>query len=110
MVNCIIANNTTMNTNATMKVNYAGGVDYCFFDVADDVLGANSKTGDPMFRNVARGDYRLRAKSPCINAGRKGEWMTDASLSLDGNPRVIGRGPDMGCYEATPSHFSIHLR
>ena len=110
MVNCLVAGNTTASANVTMSLQYAGGVDYCFFDVADDMLGANSKTGDPMFRNVARGDYRLRAKSPCINAGRKGEWMTDASLSLDGNPRVIGRGPDMGCYEATPSHFSIHLR
>ena len=110
MTNCIIACNATVGTNTTMALNYAGGVDYCFFDVADDVLGANSKTGDPLFRNVARGDYRLRAKSPCIDAGYKGEWMTDASLSLDGKPRIMGRGPDMGCYETNHSGFSISLR
>ena len=110
MTNCIIACNTTVDTNVTMSLQYADAVDYCFFDVADDVLGANSKTGDPLFRNVARGDYRLRAKSPCIDAGYKGEWMTDASLSLDGKPRIMGRGPDMGCYETNHSGFSISLR
>ena len=110
MVNCIVADNVTANTNITVYVSSTGAVDYCFFDVADDVLGANSKTGDPLFRNVTRGDYRLRAKSPCIDAGYKGEWMTDASLSLDGKPRIMGRGPDMGCYETNHSGFSISLR
>ena len=110
MTNCIIACNATVGTNTTMALNYAGGVDYCFFDVADDVLGANSKTGDPLFRNVAKGDYRLRVKSPCVDAGYKCEWMTDASLSLDGKPRIMGRGPDMGCYETKHLGFSISLR
>lgn len=110
MTNCIVAFNTTMDTNVTMSLQYAGGVDYCFFDVVDDILGANSKTGDPLFRNVAKGDYRLRVKSPCVDAGYKCEWMTDASLSLDGKPRIMGRGPDMGCYETNHSGFSISLR
>jgi len=110
MVNCIVAYNTTMNTNTTMKLNYAGGVDYCFFDVADDVLGANSKTGDPMFRNPARGDYSLRGKSPCVDAGCMGEWITASSLALDGGPRILGRGPDMGCYETYNSGYVIRLR
>ena len=110
MQNCIAACNTTAGTNTTMSLDYAGGVDYCFFDVADDILGANSKTGDPLFRNVAKGDYRLRVKSPCVDAGYKCEWMTDASLSLDGKPRIMGRGPDMGCYETNHSGFSISLR
>lgn len=110
MTNCIVACNTTVDTNVTMSLQYAGGVDYCFFDVVDDILGANSKTGDPLFRNVAKGDYRLRVKSPCVDAGYKCEWMTDASLSLDGKPRIMGRGPDMGCYETNHSGFSISLR
>ena len=110
MVNCIIAYNTTMNNSTTVKLNYADAVDYCFFDVADDVLGANSKTGDPVFYNVEKGNFRLRAKSPCIDAGYKGDWMTNDSLALDGNPRIMGRGPDMGCYETSHSGFTIRLR
>lgn len=110
MVNCIIAYNTTMNNSTTVKLNYAGDVNYCFFDVADDVLGANSKTGDPVFYNVEKGNFRLRAKSPCIDAGYKGDWMTNGSLALDSNPRIMGRGPDMGCYETSHSGFTIRLR
>ena len=110
MVNCIIAYNTTMNNSTTVKLNYAGGVDYCLFDVADDVLGANSKTGDPLFRNAATGDFRLRSASPCIDAGVAGEWMTEDALALDGNPRIMGGAPDMGCYETYHSGFSIRLR
>ena len=110
MLNCIVAGNTTACTNVTVALNYAGGVDYCFFDVSDDMLGANSKTGNPMFVSVEKGNFKLRSASPCIDAGFTGEWMTDASLALDGNPRIMGRGPDMGCYETCHLGFTIRLR
>ncbi len=50
------------------------------------------------------GDYRLRADSPCINAGANLDWMTGAR-DLDGNPRLDRRQRqvDMGCYEYTES-------
>ena len=110
MTNCIVACNTTVGTNITMSLSYAGGVDYCFFDVADDKLGANSKTGDPMFFSVERGNFKLRGASPCIDAGFAGDWMTSTSRALDGNPRIMGRGPDMGCYETCHMGFAIRLR
>ena len=42
-------------------------------------------------------------------------WMTDAadprSKDLAGNDRVIGAGPDMGCYERPPKiGFTILVR
>ena len=110
MINCIVAGNVTVNTNITVSVSSTGGVDYCFFDVADDVLGANSKTGDPRFFSVEKGNFKLRSSSPCIDAGFAGEWITDTSLALDGNPRIMGRAPDMGCYETYHAGFTIRLR
>ncbi|MCB9766607.1 MAG: hypothetical protein H6752_00295 [Candidatus Omnitrophica bacterium] len=66
--------------------------------------GIGNIEGDPLFVDPENGDYRLRASSPCIDAGTKVEVATD----LAGNPRpidVAGRGHegenayDMGCYE-----------
>ncbi len=110
MTNCIVACNTTVGTNDTMSLSYAGGVDYCFFDVAEDMLGANSKTGDPTFVNSEKGNFKLRSASPCIDAGFAGDWMTSTSRALDGNPRIMGHGPDMGCYETKHQGFQIRLR
>jgi uncharacterized repeat protein (TIGR02059 family) len=57
----------------------------------------NNITGDPLFVNVANGDFHLQSNSPCINAG------VDVGLTEDyeGNP-IIGV-PDIGAYE----HSSI---
>lgn len=65
------------------------------------VDGEGNITGDPVFRNAASGDFRLRAGSPCENGGMNLDWMGEASIDLLGNPRVRHRLPDMGCYEAT---------
>ena len=54
------------------------------------------------FRNAARGDYRVRKPSPCIDSGLNQAWMEDAT-DLAGNPRIhkgLARGiVDIGCYE-----------
>ncbi len=110
MVNCIVAGNTTVSTNATVALYDKSGVDYCFFDVASEKIGANSKSGDPVFRNVAKGDFRLRPGSPCIDSGLRGEWIDGTSLSLDGKARAMGRAPDMGCYETCRSGFVVRVK
>jgi len=55
-------------------------------------------------------NYRLRADSPCIDAGKNEDWMQDA-LDLDGNPRIVyGRTSitvDMGAYEYGSFSFRI---
>ena len=63
-----------------------------------------------MFFSVERGNFKLRGASPCIDAGFAGDWMTSTSRALDGNPRIMGRGPDMGCYETCHMGFAIRLR
>ena len=54
---------------------------------------------NPMFVDAANGDYRLAEGSPCIDAGAPA-WVVAGEKDVDGNARVSGEAPDIGCYEA----------
>ena len=59
-------------------------------------LGRHDIGGPPRFRNPARSNYRLRRRSPAIDAGtRRGS----PKLDLAGARRPKGRGVDLGAYE-----------
>ncbi len=72
--------------------------------------GANNINADPTFLDAAGDDYRLRAGSPCIDAGTNAP-LPPGGEDLDGNPRFVddpcvadggaGVAPlaDMGVYE-----------
>jgi hypothetical protein len=64
------------------------------------VTGTGNLTSNPVFRNPAAGDYHLRLRSPCVDAGTNLAWM-EAATDLDGARRRQIR-VDMGAYE-TPS-------
>jgi hypothetical protein len=55
---------------------------------------------NPLFVDKANGDYHLQANSPCVDAGKILDSVTD---DLDGNPRPVGSGYDIGAYEFVPS-------
>ncbi|MFH0907836.1 MAG: choice-of-anchor Q domain-containing protein, partial [bacterium] len=57
-------------------------------------------TNAPSFVNLSATNLRLRADSPCIDAGQNQAWMT-GSTDLDGSPRVFNGRVDMGTYEFT---------
>ncbi len=59
--------------------------------------GNGNITNEPMFVNLAAGDYRLQPNSPCINAGKNS--FAPVSLDLDDNPRIAGGTVDIGAYE-----------
>ncbi len=61
--------------------------------------GVGNITNDPMFVNKNISDYRLSARSPCINAGTNGIWTTTYPLDLEGRQRVRYGTVDMGAYE-----------
>ena len=73
------------------------------YSCAPGLTGTGCKAEDPRFRGAARGNYTLRAQSPCIDAGLNRPWM-EGAIDLDGNPRVrrgSARGTvDMGCFES----------
>lgn len=73
-------------------------IDHCF------------TSGDAKFKHADRGDYRIRGGSPCKNAGAKLDWMVDGVTDLDGNPRVFGGKPDIGCYESLSGGLMLIVR
>jgi len=42
--------------------------------------------------------HQLASLSPCVGVGFPKSWMPDAA-DLEGNPRVMGKVADFGCYE-----------
>jgi hypothetical protein len=59
--------------------------------------GFGNITNDPVFLNLAAGDLRLGANSPCINAGYN--LYVTSGADLAGNPRMAGGTVDIGAYE-----------
>ena len=59
---------------------------------------------EPMFVDPVNVDYRLKAGSPCIDAGDNSVIPLSrlGGTDLDGNPRIINGIVDMGAYEAAP--------
>ena len=73
--------------------------------------GAGNIAADPLFVNPVRGNYRLGAGSPCVNAGAN-EYADRSAVDLDGNPRIVGGVVDMGAYEVasgTPPKSGFEL-
>jgi len=57
---------------------------------------------NPRFADASNGDYSLAERSPCVNSGVRLDWMDEASLDIDGTPRIWHKGkelPDIGAWE-----------
>ncbi len=95
VVNTIIYNNVGLD----WQVNGSG---YSFTNCCTPGAGALPGSGnipdDPQFVNLAAGNLRMQAASPCMDAGINQAWMTTA-VDLDGRPRIADLAVDMGAYE-----------
>jgi len=82
------------NSGAGSEIRY----EYCCTTPALDVgWGGNNIADDPLFVDVAVGDYHLQSGSPCIEAGNNAYVV--GSQDLEGNARIINRTVDIGAYE-----------
>ena len=56
---------------------------------------------DASFKKVANGDYRPKSGGALFNAGDNGLYSSYAisATDLDGNPRVLNKAIDLGCWE-----------
>mgnify|MGYP000868135938 CR=1 FL=1 len=62
-----------------------------------DVYENNLNTS-PQFYDAENLDFHLQADSPAIDAGSD-DVVADGASDLDGNPRLVGGGVDIGAYE-----------
>lgn len=106
--NCIVANNKASGAGGTNDI--AGlAVNFGYSCSPDLAAGVNGNiTADPLFVNAGSGygtngtigNYRLKTGSPCVDTGTNLAWMASAA-DLQGSPRILGAGPNMGAYEGT---------
>jgi len=73
------------------------------------VIGAGIvSNSDPLFVNVAEGNYALLGTSPAINAGNN-EFVAGVLSDLAGNPRIAGNLVDLGAYEYNSNTSVVNL-
>jgi hypothetical protein len=91
LYNCILYYN-----GLSAAANYFSGslTNCCTVPLA---AGTGNFTNAPLFVDLTGGDFHLRADSPCIGAGDAG--FAPGSADLDGRPRLVGAGLDLGAFE-----------
>jgi hypothetical protein len=67
---------------------------------AEIVQDVGNQSAPPLFVDAAGGNFREAVGSPTIDAGQPREL---GIFDLAGTPRSLGKGPDIGAYEATPT-------
>ena len=110
VINCLIANNRTVNLETDNLPVWAGEAT-CFTNCVSDGEEAINGTcwtvaKDP-FANAAGGDWQLAPGiSEVTDKGVVLDWMTEGATDIYGNPRVSGKGPDIGASEVDSSRFA----
>ena len=97
--NCIVY----FNTANEWPNHWACTLDYCCTTPLP--TGAGNFTNAPLLVNIAGGNLRLQAASPCVNAGNNA--YVSVATDLDGNPRIVSGTVDIGAYEFQGSGLLI---
>jgi hypothetical protein len=74
------------------------GVRYEFCATTPGVAGPGNRTDNPQFMDVGGEDYRLQARSACVDVGTNQEWMASA-VDLAGRARIVNGTVDIGAFE-----------
>jgi len=106
LYNCIVYFNTSIVRTTSNYYNCT----FAYSCTSSNAAGIGNISADPMLVNKGSdygvshvpGNYRLAARSPCINAGTNYSWMTNGSVTsfdLDYRQRVRYGAVDMGAFE-----------
>ena len=119
ILNCIFAANRAPNVTEKgpgwpewylddTKSEMEGIFRHCLFSDSA-AIGTDALTGDPLFKNPARGNFALRMSSPARDKGLFEEWMRN-STDLAGKPRVDRKtNVDLGCFECCDAACTLLL-
>lgn len=114
LVNCTVAHNTGGGISGILSANLALTATNCivwgnsgneygehcdFGSSCSSIVGDGiTVTSDPLFMDVANGDFSLQPGSPCIDGGLA-EYVT-GGMDLAGDERVISGVVDIGAFES----------
>jgi hypothetical protein len=103
VVNSILWGNTTNQ----IALGSGGSIEVRYSNIQGGWSGEGNINANPLFVDIANGDFHLQDISPCIGAGIDsieigGTWYFSPLTDLEGNPRPNPPGsmPDMGAYES----------
>ncbi|WP_114790818.1 choice-of-anchor Q domain-containing protein [Niabella yanshanensis] len=104
-----LANSIVWNSapNAVRIIDSLGGapfdISFSIVQTATVPAGTGNFNSDPLFTDLAGGDFTLSDASPGINGGSNQFWNSANNteiLDLAGNPRIAGSAIDMGVFES----------
>ena len=109
VVNVIVADNTSRfcgNVESNLYMTAAADLTACLVPDRETLPGEGHVFRHPKYR---RGGYKLRKSSPGVNQGVVRDWM-DGAKDIEGQPRVQGVAPDIGCYEFSATGMFMLVR
>ena len=116
--NCVFWGNTSADTDSSAgkpewnsaNTSIRPTLAACAFPLGvatNAVIGGNCLLVDPAFASPSENDYHIPASSSLVGTGVIYEGIGETDL--DGNDRVQGERPDIGCYEADVTAFTCAL-
>lgn len=105
--NSVFRGNTvgaSTNQRAQIQVILFSIFDYCIVEdwdgaFAGDIFGTGSFDADPLFADASAGDFHLLPNSPAIDTGHPNFVAMPGETDIDGEPRLMGCGVDIGVDE-----------
>ena len=98
-------NTAAQGSNVFVRASPDNGASFIFSCTAPLPMGEGNTNADPLFVNMAAGDFRLQASSACMDAASSAVAPTNdlagETRPLDGNGDSVPV-PDMGSYEYRP--------
>ena len=103
----VMGNNIISNHNMGIDLDVDASpptVDHTLFynNLSDGIVGTNFLSGDPLYIDRSAGNFHIWCMSPARDTG---DASVGVMVDIDGEPRPIGSGPDIGADECTPKFY-----